>query len=313
MSYQDLPVEERMQKAAEYALLSIDSDLPQEEVICEIQQTFCLSEAQAIAAFGRMRNDYRQPYEGAVNKSITRGAFSLLASVLAGSMYCLMGQESTIFLGLAFLFFLGGLGAVMHMGKKISERFSFTSKPTKRNYAGKAKEGKEEDHWTSAVLVFAFIIMVVSGYHHFSRSGYLDLDGLVTVKGLRIRGDITQGETTGKNPDYYYQFTFEGTVHHYRFFDEYYKWASHPMSRGLFQSGETVDITIRKADEAMIPEGFEPMALNMYNIYRDGVPLVDLGYRNDQILYKNRKYFYIGMALFVGALVLVLIFQGRPR
>lgn len=309
MRYQDLPVEERMQKASEYALLSIDTDLPQEEVIKEMQQTFYLNEAQAAAAFAQMRKNYRSEYRGAVNRSITRGVILLITSVLIGVFYYFIGQEFGFFLFFAILCFLGGLGALLQIGKKISERFFHSSNPGNNPFVYKDKDGKEQLHWTTSLLFLSFFLMLVTGFIYFSKSGYLDLNKVATAKGLLIREEVTKGKEGGKNPDYYYEFVFAGVVHTVRFFDDYYEYAEHHMHKDLFKKGDWVDITISKEDEARFYSDYERLEVKMYNIYRDGVPLVDLEYRNEQVLKKNEKTFYIMCAVFTASLTLMVLWH----
>lgn len=75
MSYAELPLEDRIGQASEYALLLIEDSVLEEDVIKRLQETFALTEEQAMEALLKTRTEYSKEFRLLQKQSISRAIF----------------------------------------------------------------------------------------------------------------------------------------------------------------------------------------------------------------------------------------------
>jgi hypothetical protein len=312
MSYKDLPLDQRMELASQYALLLVADNKPTEEIIRTLKWDYALTEEQATQAFAAMRSNYKSEYNSTVRSNIIKTLGVIGVSLFAFLSYYFMGKEmgrsGTFFIIIAMVFGLGALGALIVAGRTIWEKFSNPTKPAP--ISGKiARKQDEIDKVIQGLTFISFMLLCFSAYQYFSRSNIIDVNKVTTVENCIITEPVRRESTGGKNPSHYYRLKLRGHNLDFRFFDNYYRYSNKAWLVSELKEWDTVSIQIFTDYQQFFDYQYSTGNLDLINLGRNGRFLVDHGYRNAAIKKSNKTNFYVLLDVFAGVL-LISIFKN---
>src|SRR5689334_15557805 len=93
MNYKDLPLDERITLASQYALLLVADNKPLEEIIGILKSDYALTEEQAAQAFAAMRSNYKAEYNSTVRSNVLNALGAIGLCFFAFLLYYFMGKE----------------------------------------------------------------------------------------------------------------------------------------------------------------------------------------------------------------------------
>ncbi|MES1219727.1 MAG: hypothetical protein ABUT20_29775, partial [Bacteroidota bacterium] len=117
MDYRNLPIEERISKAAEYCLLLADDERADVNIVSEVKTTFFLTDEQAQEAYALMKQKYNSEYKKTLGRKIKLAWIVLFVLVVCVAFYAILGDElGSFFYLLAAFFALSIIGIFFSLG-----------------------------------------------------------------------------------------------------------------------------------------------------------------------------------------------------
>jgi hypothetical protein len=185
MDYADLPLEERMNKAREYALLLAEEEPPVLDIPGQMQQTFKLTQAQAEEAYQDMKREFRTAYFAASSARIWKAIAAALVLGTVALFYAFMSERiSALALIIALFFGLAALGAAGQFVKLSDERW--LKNAISRAFFRQTTAGKSEIHSTGGLLLISLLFLVISGCMLLANANVYEPDELAIVDGLQL-------------------------------------------------------------------------------------------------------------------------------
>jgi hypothetical protein len=316
MDYKEMPVEERIKKASEYALLVVADNKPEEEIIGILKKDFNLTHEQAFEAFTKMRSEYKEEYASTTNSNVYKLVGSIAFCVFVVIAYYFMGSEMGSFKAFPMLFVVlfgfAALGGIIVLSRTLWEKYTSPAfRQIHKKPATLPAPGKGENlHWTSFGLLLAFVIFFATASVYFGNSGIVNGNEIETIQDLIISNPVTQDHTSGKNRSYYYIFTFRGHQNEFRFYDDYYKYSKYPLDVSTFKEGDTISIQIFYEDWKSLINSQDKSTIKMINVARKNAFFIDHAFRNAQLKKDHTNQLKFGL-IFLGAMLVVkLIWIG---
>jgi hypothetical protein len=309
MNYSELPLKQRIEMASDYALLLIEESIANDDIVLELQERFVLTEDQAFEALARTKEVHGEEYRKLTNASLFRASGALMVSIVCGTFYIFMGNEvGFIFILIGAIFLILGYSAMGVIVEKIMGKFfyapSLVKKRIRENGKGKNKD-KDPHDWTVHVFVFSLCFFILSFFLYFKKEGFVQIDKLFTMHGLELKDSLQYVRTSGKSPSYYYVFRFKNYPNEFRFYDDYYDYASERMDVRLFFPSDTLSIQIKPSD--YLGKIYERVdgRIDIINLFKESRQWIDLTYRNQRKLSANKKL--VEASLFVSFFCLVVM------
>jgi hypothetical protein len=317
MSYDHLPLEERIQKAAEYSLLLSQDQRPQEDIAAELQQMFGLEKEQAVQAIGLMRRQYSGEYNKSYREGIIMALGSLFAGIVMGLAYFFIGQEGgSFFLFFAILFGLSGLGALLVIWQKTGERFFFSEREllvrVKNRYVSPddlPDEPAKKGAWTTYFLAFSLIGLLGAWYNFYTQPRYIDVRSVVRVDSLVVEGMISEKVKRG---DDYFIFRFRGYPQSFRFYGSYYKYADGAITPDQYPPGSVLGIELARGDSVRMSNR-EGNAIDILNLVVKGRRLYSYKLRNKTEKDNTEGFLALTIIVFVLAIGSKIIFGQKKK
>jgi len=272
MNYSELTVKERIQHAAQYAVILKDDPLKtQDEVIAELSTTFYLTTEEATAAFHSSKQQFASAYNAAKKDKAWHNGILIVGFTLAGLMYFFLSTESGFgFVGIfAALFFLGSISIAGIVIKNFIESRSPEGLPfnlPKKNFF---------------VQIFPMMALFFLFAFYNMQFGNIVTKDQVTVLPFRLTEKITMRETGGKNSQKYYHFKFENYQKPFRFLSSDYRYASPLPALLTYRAGDTVYAELLKED---IKD------LNSSTVFSKNNRIISLQLNNRSIVDYNSRY-----------------------
>jgi len=309
MNYSELPLKERIGMASEYALFLIEDSVLEEDVLKELQETFFLSEEQALDAVQETKNKNSYEYRRLQNTSIYKTITSIAIATICGCFYLAMGEEiGVVFMIIGILFLSLGVFSLVFLVQKLLDKFFYSPTLIKKRIERSKTPKKERLDWTLQLFALSFFFLIISFFNYFKKWGWVDLTELVTVSGLQLKQPLRKESTGGKSPTYYYVFYFRKYPNEFHFRDEYYSYASDKFNTGYLELNDTISIQVKTSDyneKLRFHEGQEEV--DIINVIKEGQPLIDLKKRNQEKLEQNRLFFiYLSIACAIVFLIMVI-------
>lgn len=313
MSYDHLPLEERIQKAAEYSLLLSQDQRPQEEIAAELQQMFGLDQEQAAQAISLMRRQYGSEYDKSYREGIIMAFVSLFTGLFMGLAYFSIGEAGgSFFLLIAILFFLTGVGALLSIWQKTSEKLFFSErtllKRLKKGSLSKDDRPVKKQTWTTYFLVLTSIGLLSNWYNFSTQPGYIDVRSVVRVDSLVVEAMISEKVKRG---DDYFIFHFKGYPQSFMFYGTYYRYADGAITSDQYPPGFVLGIELARGDSVRMSNR-QGSNIDILNLVVKGRRLYDYGYRNKAERENVEGFFALSIVVFIFSLVLKIIF-GRKK
>lgn len=306
MRYKDLPLDQRMELASQYALLLVADNKPVWLIISIIKKDYALADDQAIQAIKDMRINYKREYNAAVRSNLFKTAGAVVVSLAAFFYFYFMGKElghaNALITLWAILFGIGGVIALFVIGRIIRERFSkltaqrpFITKP--------AQKLDNFDKFLQGVATISGMLLCFAAYEYFFHPRSVDIKNIVTVDNCIITKPVKYEHTSGKSRSYYYAFKIRGSDLDIRFFDKYYKYSNGEWGVSKLKEGDTVSIQLLNQEAFnyyQYPQNTNN--LEIINLGQRGHFLVDHAYRNVRIRKEQKDFFYFFLTVFVAAI-----------
>ncbi|AEW01880.1 hypothetical protein A4D02_07705 [Niastella koreensis] len=311
MNYKDLPLEQRMELASQYALLLMADDKVVPEIIKLLITDYALSEEQAAQAVIAMRTNYKKEYNSTQSSKLFKALVALGFSVFAALAYYFMGKEMGSAGILAFIFVvlfgLGGVGALFMIGGIIGEQFSKPGNNKRPVIAKRARKPDNVDKFLQYAAIMSGILLCFAAYEYFFRARNVDVTKIVTINHCIITEPVEYEHTSGKSRTYYYKLKFRGSGLEFRFFDRYYKYSNNMETLNKLREGDTVSIQLLN-QEAFNYYQYANYTdnLEIINLGQHGRFLVDHNYRNARIRIEQIRAFNLFLTVF--ACVMSLVF-----
>jgi hypothetical protein len=308
MNYETLPVSQRIQMASEYALLLIEDSVQQEDIIKTLQETFFLSQDEAIKAYQKTRAEHSSEVGQLQNASIYRIIASFLACIIGGAFYVFMGREAgVVFIVLGVIFLGAGLLGFIAVIQKLMDKFFYSPSLIKKRIEKAKDPKKEKQDWTVQLFLLALFFFAIAGFNCYSKAGWVDLRKLKTVTGVKLAEPLKKHGTGGKSPSYYYVFRFQNHSNEFRFYDRYYNYVPGGFDASSFNISDTFSILVTRSDyEQKLYYPGNDRRVDIINIMQTH-PLIDLQKRNDKELSNNKMFFSITGFIALAALLVMLI------
>jgi hypothetical protein len=313
MDYKDLPLDERIKLASEYALLLVADNKPSEDITGTLKRDYALTEEQAAQALAAMRTDYKSEYEATVRSNFFKALGAFGFSLFAFLCYYFMGKEmgsaGTFLIVFAILFAFAGLGALAMMGRIIGEKLSaitFFKKPLFANHVRKLDEYDKALH---TFICMSLFFLCFAAWEYFFHKDIIDVNKIVTVNNCIITQPVKRESTGGKSPRYYYVLKFRGSILEYRFYNNYYNYSNHAWYFSELTERDTVSIQVKNKDLNTMRNEYSTGAIDVVNLGRHGRFLIDHASRNALLEEAHKKLFYVFLAVF-GGLLFIQFFKN---
>ncbi len=312
MNYAELPLDERIRMASDYALLLIEDSLNEESIVTGLQSQFFLTQEQALLALSRTRSVHKEAYNRSLNAAVLKAVASLFVSIVSATFYVAMGEEAGTFLILIGGFFLlSGLGAFALITQKILDRLFYS--PTlieKRLSKGDRDEPPRRD-WTVNLFLGSFVLFAVATVLYLKQAGYEETRDVVTVHSLHLKRPPVRQSTGGDAERYYYLFQFAEYSNEFRFDESYYEYAGNNFQSQDFRVGDTLSVQVRSKDYYDKLYWHREGEVAVVNIINKNLPAIDLILRNQKVLRKNKVFFQAAALLIIVTFLFMLLRHKR--
>jgi hypothetical protein len=311
MNYLDLPLEERIQKAMEYALILVADERPGLDIINELKAVFGLTEHEAKECYSRMRKQFNEQYNSAIRTKIRFAWTSLIASTVFLVFFSLYSAGvGWFFLTFTFLWGLVMIGAVTFLARHYREKAKSPESGyfLDRERLQKIRWDKKGEDWTISLPLFFFILVIAAFYFFYSQNNVLDTSTLFPKYDVIISDKVDHINTSNRFSSDRILFRFKGFQNIFEFDEKLFKYGNPPMKTSDYLPGDTVSIEMLTKDAASLQDGSDKKII-LTNIAK-GVSdnwLIDHGYRNKKIAEKNKKYLLLAIASFIFCLIIVFI------
>jgi hypothetical protein len=304
MSYENLSVEERIDRAAEYALLLVADDKDVDTIVKELKEMFYLTEEQSMQAYEKMRTDHKSTYHTTVkrnnNKLLTIAVFGLLAAAGYFILGETIGDSGMGYGAIAFavLFVLSAVAAILMLIGNIGEKYR---KP--------AQTENNKTMQLSRELRAVLGIMLVTSLMYFfgSQENVIVEKELITIPSLVLYKEPELIRLSRKPHKHAFHFRFFETPHVYQFNDKYYDYRGGEYFIKDLHAGDTIAIQLEQDQADRSQERYEPYTIKIVNIIKHDTPYTNHVYRNKQVIKNNETGRWIGLCVLAAALI---IFAG---
>jgi hypothetical protein len=311
MSYNDLPIEDRIRLASEYAVILIADDRPDIDIIAELQENFQLTEEQAKTAYFRMRQVHSEDFQLAIKQKIKRGWTAVLVCFLFGISCAAFAPEAGWFyFVMVFIFGMGFSFGLVMIAKwtresKTSPEEGFFSVVDRQKELMKNKEGD----WTYSIPVLLLFLLTIVWFFFSTGNRIVNINEIQAVNNMEItRPAEKRFEHSGKSSRiYYYLIYFKGHQHNFKLYETYYNYADKRISHTDYTVGDMVSIEIRQKQMDELLDTIGKHTIKMVNLTSDGKWLIDHAYRNKRITKENKQTFLILAAGFIVANLVVFL------
>ncbi|MGC4101604.1 hypothetical protein [Ferruginibacter sp.] len=308
MNYAELPLHERIQHAANYALILKDDPLKTpEQVIEELSATFFLSQTEATTAYQLSKKDFPGEYKAAKKAKTWHYIVLILTSLLAGGYYLFFSRQPGFGFMIAFaiFFFLSVLAIINIAFKNLSEN-TLIRYPVLKHY----KKNFFFQLFPGTLFFFA------ACFCQFQFQGIIKQQDLA-VKKLVLAEKITHLESGGKSSYWYYNFQFRGYTKAFHFDSYDYKYADTLPAFKNYEIGDSITIEILKNDiEDLNTKSFFSKYNRIVSTWVNGKSIINYDKRYQRIINERKKRLTISFWAFlinITIIGLILRFPNTKR
>jgi hypothetical protein len=313
MNYKELPPDQRIELASQYALLLVADNKPDREIISILKSDYGLTEEQATQAIGAMRSNYKNEYNSTLSSNLFKALGTLGGSLFVCLVYYLFGKEVDDTAGTIYFIFAGlaglvGVAALIITGRIIGERFSGLLGPIRDAFTRPAAEQDTVDKILEGVAIMSFLFLCFLSGAHFLKSGAVNVKQVVTIDNCIIAKPVRYEFTRGKGARHWYAFKFMDHNLEFRFYDAYYTYSNNPGALDKLKVGDTVSIQLRDQKTFSLYQfPHNTGELDIINLGLHGRFLVDLDYRNVCYSKERKKFFHVLLAVFAGVMPVIFL------
>lgn len=306
MNYADLPLQQRIDMAADYALVLVTDYVTEDEIVGELANMFSLSEKEALLAYSKTRTKHRQQFNKRQNETIWKALASVFICGICSIFYLAAGEEvgwPALLLGGIFL--VGAFGAIGAAIEKLIERVFFTPGMIQERLEKNRYSDSKRKDWSVELFTAALFFAFFAGVVYFKKPGIEELKGTTIIHGVKLKRPV---ETTKKGDGY--QFQFEQFRNQFHLKSSYLDFVNYNFSPQLLQPGDTLSIELRNKEyfgKLQLPQNDEVENVEMNNILLHSKPLINWQARNVANQQQYEEIFLIALAVFVLSLVVMFI------
>ena len=308
MNYDELPLNERIQKAAEYAVILIDDERVDIDILGELQTTFSLNEEQAKKAYELMRSGFKTEYQQALKNKINRAWLATVSAVLIAAFYLFTSEFYGVpWLLIALLFGLAAANGVTMLPKLYRERKNPPDEYFRLIDFEKKNITRKKDDFAARLPVFFMFMTAITCFALIRQWRIINTSHIVTVNNLRIAEPVVKLSDHGKNPRYYYLFHFVGHPGDFKLKETIYEYSEFAILDSSFYPGLAVNIEIDKEDFKKMRDVTASHNIDLLNIGKYNYWLIDQNLRNQRVKNENKKNFLLFGALFLASCVISFV------
>ncbi|MBL7729903.1 MAG: hypothetical protein JNM88_01905 [Chitinophagaceae bacterium] len=291
MSYSHLPIEERIEKAAEYGLMLVGDERPVADIVGELKAMFTLTEEQAQQAYIIMREKHSGDYKQAIKRKARFFWVMLFVSLAVGAFYAFLGTE----LGWGFYIVAAFFGLALFASfSNIVGLWLEKSVPAKKFLGlNKGRTIIPENSKLTGIPVFFFFMLLFTGIASIIHYRVENPAGLTKMENLVISKKVYLKYTGGKNKTYYYLFFFKGYSNEFRFEKGMYKYGRWKIDPDDFQPGDTLSAETKPKYIQRLSQAEEPGNVYLYNLKINGRWLINHEERNQRVKREDRMVVYV--------------------
>ena len=237
MDYKDLPQDEKMAHAEQYALVLKDEIKLQEQIVDELSSIFYLTKKDALQAYVNSKQKYKTEYSSSNKRKISQMLVTLVVSTTVAVIYLGISAEKGfgfVFI-IAIIFILSAIGIFNFSGSIIFDNVNI-----KYPWANLIKKNFFIGIFPSVAFMFLFL-----GYNAIWGEMLVNKD--METRTYKLNEDVIYKSTGGKSPTHYYYFRFNGFDKDFRLWQSEYKYADRNYLKEL-KKGDSVTISFLKDD-----------------------------------------------------------------
>jgi len=306
MSYKELPLEERIQRASEYALILISNDTQQIDTINDLMETFDLTESQAKQAYTLMREKFRSQFETATKSKIRLAWLVIITTPIIIAFFAFVSTEmGIIYLICAFLFGLIFIASVISLAYRYRERFlspeqGYLSDRDREKKLASASGKDENGSWTVGMPIFLLLFTCITFYLYYSHSSVVDIKDIIVKSDLIISDGVEFRQPKKKQASF--TFRFRGIKHEFLLFSDFYDFGKWRLNKDDFSIGDTLTIEMTRKGLSKF-KSIHERSIKVTNIAIDGQWLIDHSERNKNIEKRNKNNLIFSLLSFTGCLI----------
>lgn len=304
MNYKDQPLQERIQQAAEYAvLLNDEPNKTPSDIIAELSSVFGLTESQATTAYKNSRKVYKDVYQKATVSKTWHYVTVFLVSITVACFYFFIGQGSGFvpFWLLSAFFALAAFGLLTFLIRVMFDRIVL-----KYPYVAGFRK-------STLVSLFPLTLcfFIWSGVTYLRKNIVTEKDLVGAI--FQLTQNPEYKKAPGKNGQWRYEFRFKDYADPFYFNKSDLIYASTLPNFTKYQPGDTIIAEVLKTDII----NFENYKLvkndaRIYGIWVNGESTIDYQKRF-KIIHQNHKNIFTiaSLVLLAHILILALLIKNR--
>jgi hypothetical protein len=308
VNYSELPLDERIEKAAEYALLLIDDEKPDIDILPELQTMFLLSEEQAKKAYELMRSRFNQEYQQATNTKINRAWVATLAAGVIGGFYLFSSEAYGLpWLIIALFFGLIVVNGVTMLPKLYRERKNPPGEYFRMVDYEKQNSTKKKDDFVANLPAFFMFMTAITCFVFVRQCNVINTGRIITINNLQVAERVVKLSDHARHPSYYYLFHFAGYPADFKLNQTIYRYSAFTIFDSSFYPGLKVNIEIDKDDVEKMRDKTNSHHIDLLNIGKYDYWLIDQNLRNELVKKEDRKNFLLFGGLFLASCVISFV------
>ncbi len=299
MNYAVMPLAERIQYAAEYAVILKDDPLQTpDQIIEEIAAIFYLSYAEATTAYEQSKKQFSLHYEAATKVKNRQYLIWFVATLACSAFYLLMSTEpGFVFFSIYALFFFFSLVGIMHIAvKNLSENLVIKFPALSRI---------KQKPFIEIFFAISFFLMISFFQIQF---GSIIQQKDIEEKKFTLERKIIKKKAGSKRGYWYYDFHFKNYKKAFRFDEFDYEYASTIPDFENYKPGDTVAIEILKEDvKKLNTKNFFSKNNRIIGVKINNKSIIDYVFRYKQIDRNHKRWFYfLSLALLINIFIIAL-------
>ena len=310
MNYTELTLQEKTQKAIEYALILASDERPDLDIVSELMQMFDISEEQAKRVYILMRKQHDEEYRKAVRSTITNLWMAIISfGTIMFAFLFLGGVSIAIFLISAFLW---GAVLVMMVHFLALKYRDINTSPEDGYFLERERQlnlknnKKDKSIWTLSLPIFFLILSILSFYAFFYNQGSVTVNKTMVPAKLMTVETVKLLNTGSKTRHSQMEFRFVNSPHRYRLDEDIFNYGVWKIETSQFSYGDAIRIQVTRNGFTNMERKSEA-EISLKNISVNGRWLVDHTKRNAEIQKENKGYLILLTGLFFLSVIITAI------
>lgn len=306
MNYADLPLQQRIDMAADYAVILITDHVTEDEIIRELASQFSLTEKDALVAYAKTRTKHREHVNKRQNESIRNAVVAIFFGLICAVFYLALGEELgwpvLLFGGFFLLAAFAAIGAVM---EKLMERLFFTPGMIQERLERHKDGGVVRKDWSVNLFTGAIYLSFFASVIYLKQPGVEEVPNTIIIRNVKLKQPIQ----ISKRGDVY-QFQFEQFPNQFQLKSSYLDYTNYQFVPAMLQPGDTFSIEVPPKEyfeKLQLPRYDEISAVELRNLIIRSRPLISWTSRNEASRQQYKEIFLVALAAVVLSLLVMII------